>query len=313
MMHSYWCRWTEWIDAYMWVFVLTVTVATCCFHQPVVLIIAGHSLIAVALPTVLDVSWNFQSQDTVYTASLRQDAVRPVAHWPSVVLVTGTVLGLAQRIHLGVLAFVFLLTPPWEAKSVKAKRGTDTWSQLYQQHHYYMTANKPIPPINALFLMRTPTQSTVQEENLDQLVSWQSSWQGSWHGCVMLGTALVNSRHSATSACVPLSWRQDRAGRIKGQKQNGTLKEEEQWNLWINERIKNPKWWNGWRGEFLHLSFEVLSHTSPLPQSCSAWATTGPGDTLTIYVFSTCNKTNFFPVWEFETTVSRNIVLIPET
>lgn len=35
------------------------------------------------------------------------------------------------------------------------------------------------PPMSALFLMRTPTQSTVQEENLDQLVSWQSSWQGS--------------------------------------------------------------------------------------------------------------------------------------
>lgn len=91
---------------------LTVTVATGCFHQPVVLVIAGHSLIAVALPTVLDVSWNFQSQDIVNAASLGQDAVRPVAHRPSVVLVTGTVLGLAQRIHLGVLALVFLLTLP---------------------------------------------------------------------------------------------------------------------------------------------------------------------------------------------------------
>lgn len=36
-----------------------------------------------------------------------------------------------------------------------------------------------LAPISVLFLMRTPTQSTVQEENLDQLVSWQSSWHGS--------------------------------------------------------------------------------------------------------------------------------------
>lgn len=91
---------------------LTVTVATCCFHQPVVLVIAGHSLIAVALPTVRDVPWDLQSQDIVHAASLRQDAVGPVAHWPGAVLVTGTVLGLAQRIHLGVLALVLLLAPP---------------------------------------------------------------------------------------------------------------------------------------------------------------------------------------------------------
>lgn len=89
-----------------------MAVATCRFHQPVVLVIAGHSLIAIALPTMLDVSRNLQSQDIVRAASLGQDAVRPVAHGPGVVLVTGAVLGLAQWIHLGVLALVLLLAPP---------------------------------------------------------------------------------------------------------------------------------------------------------------------------------------------------------
>lgn len=70
-------------------------------------------------------------------------------------------------------------------------------------------------PISALFLVRTPTQSAVQDENLDQLVSWQSSWQGSWHRWLMAGTALANFRHSLMSACVPSSWRHDTAARIK--------------------------------------------------------------------------------------------------
>lgn len=89
-----------------------MAVAPRCLHQPVVLVVAGHGLIAVALPALLDVPWNRQSQDIVQPGSVRQDAVRPVAHWPGVVLVTGTVLGLAQRIHLGVPALVLLLTPP---------------------------------------------------------------------------------------------------------------------------------------------------------------------------------------------------------
>lgn len=89
-----------------------MTVAPRRFHQPAVLVVAGHGLIAVALPALLDVSGNGQSQDIVQPVSLGQDAVRPVAHGPGIVLVTGTVLGLAQRVHLGVLALVFLLTPP---------------------------------------------------------------------------------------------------------------------------------------------------------------------------------------------------------
>lgn len=75
-------------------------------------------------------------------------------------------------------------------------------------------SRSPFPPISALFLVRTPTQSAVQDENLDQLVSWQSSWQGSWHRWVMAGMALANFRHSLMSACVPSSWRHDTAGRI---------------------------------------------------------------------------------------------------
>lgn len=89
-----------------------MTVAPRRFHQPAVLVVAGHGLIAVALPTLLDVSRNGQSHDIVQPVSLGQDAIRPVAHGPGVVLVTGTVLGLAQRVHLGVPALVFLLTPP---------------------------------------------------------------------------------------------------------------------------------------------------------------------------------------------------------
>lgn len=133
------------------------------------------------------------------------------------------------------------------------------------------------PPINALFLMRTPTQSTVQEENLDQLVSWQSSWQGSWHGCVMLGTALVNSRHSATSACVPLSWRQDTAGRSKGQKQRSfttgpstgkcdvkrgrTMKPV---NKWENKETQVLKWMKRWVSS--PLVWSPVPHVSCAPE-----------------------------------------------
>lgn len=94
-----------------------------------------------------------------------------------------------------------------------------------------------LPPINALFLMRTPTQSTVQEENRDQLVSWQSSWQGSWHGCVTLGLALANARQSLTSAWVPFRWTQDRAAgqdkRLSGHSLwTVDVESRRQWNIW---------------------------------------------------------------------------------
>lgn len=82
----------------------------------------------------------------------------------------------------------------------------------------FVLCHSLFPPINALFLVRTPTQSAVQDENLDQLVSWQSSWQGSWQRWVMAGMALANFRHSLMSACVPSSWRQDTAGRMRGRR-----------------------------------------------------------------------------------------------
>lgn len=91
---------------------LTVTVAAGRLHQPAVLVVAHHGLVAVALSTLLDVSLDLHPQDALHPASLGQDAVRPVPHWLGVVLVTGTVLGLAQRVHLRVLALVFLLAPP---------------------------------------------------------------------------------------------------------------------------------------------------------------------------------------------------------
>lgn len=85
-------------------------------------------------------------------------------------------------------------------------------------------SRSPFPPISALFLVRTPTQSAVQDENLDQLVSWQSSWQGSWHRWVMAGMALANFRHSLMSACVPSSWRHDTAGRIGHRDESNRLR-----------------------------------------------------------------------------------------
>lgn len=74
---------------------LTVTVAAGGLHQPVVLVIAHHGLVAVALPALLDVSLDLHSQDALHSSSFGQDAVGPVPHRLGVVLVAGTVLGLA--------------------------------------------------------------------------------------------------------------------------------------------------------------------------------------------------------------------------
>lgn len=57
----------------------------------------------------------------------------------------------------------------------------------------------------------TPTQSAVQGENLDQLLSWQSSWQGSWQSWVRGGMELENFRQASTSACPPSCLRHETA------------------------------------------------------------------------------------------------------
>jgi len=67
-------------------------------------------------------------------------------------------------------------------------------------------------PTRVLLRVRTPTQSALQGENLDQLVSWQSSWQGMTHRWVAGGMRRAYRRHSPRSACVPSCRRHDTAG-----------------------------------------------------------------------------------------------------
>ncbi len=59
--------------------------------------------------------------------------------------------------------------------------------------------------MRALLRVRTPTQSEVQGENLDQLPSWQSSRHGNWQSWLITGMLLANFRHWTTSATVPSS------------------------------------------------------------------------------------------------------------
>lgn len=89
-----------------------MTVAAQSLYQPVVLVIANHGLVAVALATLLDVPLDLHPQNALHSASFRQDAVRPVSHRLGIIFITGAVLGLTQRVHLSVLALVFLLAPP---------------------------------------------------------------------------------------------------------------------------------------------------------------------------------------------------------
>lgn len=81
-------------------------------HHAVVLVVADHGLVAVALAALLDVALDLHAQLALHAAPLRQDAVGPVAHGLGVVLVTGAVLHFGQRIHLVVLTLVALLTLP---------------------------------------------------------------------------------------------------------------------------------------------------------------------------------------------------------
>lgn len=89
-----------------------MAVAAGCLHQPAVLVIACHGLVAMALAALLDVSLHLHSQDTLHTAALRQDAVRPIPHGLCVVFVTGAVLCLAQGVQLRVPALLFLFALP---------------------------------------------------------------------------------------------------------------------------------------------------------------------------------------------------------
>lgn len=72
-------------------------------------------------------------------------------------------------------------------------------------------------PTIARFLVLTAPQSPLHEENLDQLVSWQSSWQGIWQAWVRAGTGPAYRRHSWMPACPPSCFRQVMAkGKAKG-------------------------------------------------------------------------------------------------
>lgn len=90
-----------------------------------------------------------------------------------------------------VLILVFFFLPYWELPLV---------SQLF------------LPTI-ARFLVLTAPQSPLHEENLDQLVNWQSSWHGIWQACVRAGTGPACWRHSWMLACPPSCFRQVMAKR----------------------------------------------------------------------------------------------------
>lgn len=73
---------------------LTVTIAAGRLYQSVVLVVADHGLVAVALATLLHIPLDLQAQQALGSARLGQDAVGPVAYRLRVVLVAGAVLGL---------------------------------------------------------------------------------------------------------------------------------------------------------------------------------------------------------------------------
>lgn len=72
-----------------------MTVAPGCLYKAVILVVAHHGLVAIALATLFNITLNLHAQDAFHSASLRQDAVGPVAHWLGIVLIAGAVLGLA--------------------------------------------------------------------------------------------------------------------------------------------------------------------------------------------------------------------------
>lgn len=52
-----------------------MTVTTRGFHDPVVLVIAHHGLVAIALTTLLDVTLYFHAKLALHAAALRKDTV----------------------------------------------------------------------------------------------------------------------------------------------------------------------------------------------------------------------------------------------
>lgn len=89
-----------------------MTVAARRLHQPVVLVVAHHGLVPVALTAFLDVPLDLHAQLALHAAPLWQDAVRPVAHRLGVVLVAGAVLRLGYRVQLVVLALIAFFALP---------------------------------------------------------------------------------------------------------------------------------------------------------------------------------------------------------
>lgn len=78
-------------------------------------------------------------------------------------------------------------------------------------------------PRRARFLVLTAPQSPLHEENLDQLVNWQSSWHGIWQGWVKVGRGPACLRHSVISACTPSCRRHVIAASKKNHKEMNQL------------------------------------------------------------------------------------------
>ena len=90
----------------------TVAVAPGRLHEPAILVIARHRLVAISLTTFLDISLDLHSQQH-FRLPLGQNAVGPVSHRLCVILVTGTVLRLNQGVQMRIFTFFLLLTFSW--------------------------------------------------------------------------------------------------------------------------------------------------------------------------------------------------------
>ena len=82
---------------------------------------------------------------------------------------------------------------------------------FYLDRCWVWHSNELFLPTIVRFLVLTAPQSPLHEENLDQLVNWQSSWQGTWQAWVRAGTGPAYRRHSWMPACPPSCLRQEMA------------------------------------------------------------------------------------------------------
>ena len=87
----------------------TVAVAPGRLHEPAVLVIARHRLVAVSLTTLLGISLDLRSQQH-FRFPLWQNAVGPVSHRLCVILVAGAILRLNQGVQMRIFTFFLLLT-----------------------------------------------------------------------------------------------------------------------------------------------------------------------------------------------------------